>query len=48
MFWIIGLSDDVEYSKIEAETKKEAIEIALEWWSERAPDVLYCIEDEGE
>lgn len=48
MLWNVGLRDDVEYPNIEAETREEAIEIALEWWSQRDPDVLWCDEEHYE
>lgn len=41
--WDICLRDVTEY-EIEAETKEEAIEIALDYWSERLPEILWCDE----
>lgn len=48
MLWNIGIRDVVEYPNIEAETKEEAIQQALEWWSERAPNILWCYIQEEE
>lgn len=35
--WKAHLTDTVTYCSIEVETKDEAIQQALEWWSERMP-----------
>ena len=42
------LSDFADYGIIEAETKEEAIEMALDWWSERMPDITAEEYDENE
>lgn len=39
--WDICLRDATAY-EIEAKTKGEAIEIALEYWAERLPEILLC------
>ena len=39
--WDISLHDTVDY-EIEAETEEEAFEIALEYWAERIPGILWC------
>ena len=41
----LDIRDSVEYT-IEANTPEEAIEIALEWWSERTPDIIHVEEEE--
>lgn len=41
--WDICLRDVTEY-EIEAETKEEAVEIALDYWVERLPEILWCDE----
>lgn len=43
----VNIKADTWYCAIEAETKQEAIERALEWFLEYEPDV-YCIESEEE
>lgn len=37
--WRVSIRDGVDYEYIEAKTAEEAIEIALEWFSERWPDI---------
>ena len=46
----VSFKDCVTYKRIEAETKGEAIEIALGWWVERMPQIIKCdkIEEEEE
>ena len=46
--WEVFFKDYVTYANVEAETKEEAIQIALEWWIERTPMVVSCEEMEGE
>lgn len=46
MKWNIGLRDDVEYPDIEADNEYEAIQIALEWWAERMPHILWVDKEE--
>ena len=41
----LDIRDSVEYT-IEANTPEEAIEIALEWWGERTPDIIHVEEEE--
>ena len=48
MKWNIGIRDDVEYPNIEADTKEEAVEIALDWWAERMPQILWVDKEEEE
>ena len=36
----ISLKDFVQYEQIEANTKEEAIQQALEWWIERTPQMV--------
>ena len=36
----IFISDSVQYGKIEANTKEEAIVIALDWWIKRQPNII--------
>ena len=36
----IFLQDMVGFMGIEADNKEQAIEIALEWWAERIPEIL--------
>lgn len=43
----LDIRDSAEYT-VEANTPEEAIEIALEWWSERTPDVVAVEEPEEE
>lgn len=43
----VSLKDYVTYYEVEAETKEEAIEIALGWWIERMP-CIECNESEEE
>ena len=35
----VEISDNAWYPEIEAETKEEAIQNALEWWLERQPEI---------
>ena len=42
--WEVFLKDYVTYHGIEAETKEEAIDIALRWWIERIPMYIFCDE----
>ena len=37
--YCVDLRDTVSYDGIEADTKEEAIEMALDWWSNRTPDI---------
>lgn len=37
--YCVDLKDTVCYDGIEADTEEEAIEMALEWWSNRTPDI---------
>ena len=36
----VFISDSVQYGKIEANTKEEAIAAALDWWMERQPNII--------
>lgn len=40
------LRDSVCYCSIEADTKQEAIEKALDWWLEREPEIVSVIKEE--
>ena len=39
----VEISDNAWYPEIEADTPEEAIQVALEWWLERQPDI-HCEE----
>ena len=41
----VSLRDSTDYT-VEANTPEEAIEMALEWWSERMPDIIHVEEEE--
>lgn len=36
----VYIDDSVQYGQIEAKTKEEAIVIALDWWTERQPNII--------
>jgi hypothetical protein len=43
----IFLQDIANFTDIEANTKEEAIEIALEWWADRMPAIIALEADES-
>lgn len=38
--WNVDIQDSARYFDVEAETAEEAVEIALEWFSERSPFII--------
>ena len=45
--YYVMVRDSVDY-EIEAETEEQAIEIALDYWVERNPDIFVDDEEEAE
>ena len=43
----VMIRDSVDY-EVEAETESDAIEKALEWWTERWPDIFVDDDEEAE
>ena len=48
MLYTVIMLDHVDYVNIEAESKNEAVEQALEWWYGRAPTIYCTVQEEEE
>lgn len=40
MYWTVSLEDEITYCGIEADTEEEAVQIALNFWIERNPNIV--------